>query len=292
MFQWLYQYLPPATAWIAGINAIIGGVIAAAVKFAFDFYLSESIKRRWRTIDAKRKYSVQIIRAADELASRLSNLNKQLASGQATNWLRPITESELRNVPFNRYYLSSALYLICRLVVWIEILKREQIFLDFASSKETRQFNCHLELIYSVLSYSALTRTQAEREPGNHWIYLHLLEGIGESFFIKDAESKELRCLTYKEFSRRYRLASPDSDFKRWLGEVEKLVVSLSRDEEDKRWNRLQMLWISLDLFLDFADPDKLRTTRGRTHSSQVAKAHRGAVVKQAAYFGLTMQPN
>ena len=87
-------------------------------------------------------------------------------------------------VPFRRYYFSSTLYLLSRLIAWIEVLKREQIFLDFATIKETRQFNSYLELIYSVISYSALTGSDNERKSKNHWIYYHYLGGIGESLFL------------------------------------------------------------------------------------------------------------
>jgi hypothetical protein len=286
--SWTLEQLPPATALIAAVSAIIGGLVAAAIKFAFDFYLSEWIKRRWRTIDTKRKYSAQIIRAADDLAGRLSNLNRQLAATKATKWLRPIDEDkELPLVPFKRYYYSSTLYLICRLIAWIEVLKREQIFLDFASSKETRQFNCYLDLVYSVLSYSALTSDQAERESKNHWIYLHYLEGVGESLFVKDSESGELRCLTFHEFCEKYKRSNASSEFRGWIREIEKLITSLSNSGDDFRWSRLQMLWLCLDRFLDFADPKKLRTTRGRIESNNITPSLREAVLKQAKWHHL-----
>ena len=285
--EWVRQNLEVATALIAAASALVGGLTAAAAKFVFDFYLSERLKRRWRTIDTKRRYSAQIIRSADELAGRLANLKGHLATGVATEWLRPINEdAEMPRVPFRRYYFSSTVYLFCRLVAWIEVLKREQIFLDFATIKETRKFNAYLELIYSVLSYSALTGTDNERTPKNHWVYYHYLGGIGESLFA-EGDDGELRSITFHEFCVKYRGNASD-DFRSWVREIESLVLSLSRDE-DIRWIRLQMLWICLDEFLAFADPKKLRTTRDRKESKTISSAIRQKVIRQGRWYGLSL---
>jgi hypothetical protein len=289
--DWISQNPELATALIAAGGALFGGLVAAVAKFVFDFYLAERIKRRWRTIDTKRKYSAQIIRAADDLAGRLSNMSRHLHDGTATKWLRPIDEdSEMPLVPFSRYYFSSTIYLICRLIAWIEVLKHEQIFLDFASTRETRQFNCYLDLLYSTLSHSALTGSDSERSPRNHWIYFHYLGGIGQSLFQKDNNGSEIRCVTFQEFCERYK-QNASGDFRNWIREVEALVVSISNDDEDLRWRRLQMLWICLDQFLAFADPKRLRTTRDRSGSDKILSAIRQQVIKQASWHQLEIRP-
>jgi hypothetical protein len=286
--DWVRQNPAIATALIATGGALFGALIAAAAKFVFDFYLSEKIKRRWKTIDTKRQYSLQIIKAADDLAGRISNMSRHLADGAATTWLRPLSNEEIPNIPFRRYYFSSTLYLFCRLVAWIEILKREQILLDFASFKETRTFNSYLELIYSVISYSALTSVEAERKEKNHWIYYHYLGGIGESLFVKEGSEANLRCLTFHEFCTRYKQGS-NSDFRSWISEGERLFVDLSSRQEDFRWQRLQMLWLCLDRFLDFADPKRLRTTRGRLLPSDVTESLRQSLTKQAEWHQISI---
>jgi hypothetical protein len=283
--EWVKENPAIATAIIAAASAIVGGLIAAVAKFVFDFYLSERMKRRWKTIDTKRQYSSQIIRAAEDLAGRLDNLGRYLGDGRATEWLKPLGDDEMSTVPFRRYYFSSTIYLFCRLIAWIEVLKREQIFLDFASTKETRQFNSYLELIYSIISYSALTGNEYERQVKDHWIYYHYLGGIGESFFKKEEGTTQLRCLTFHEFCQQYK-QNASSDFRGWVREVEALVTSLSA-VNDLRWARLQMLWICLDEFLDFVDPEKLRTTRDRSGSKNVAGVLRNKVSQQAKRYRL-----
>jgi biopolymer transport protein ExbB/TolQ len=76
--DWVRQNPAIAIALIAAFSALFGGLIAAIAKFVFDFYLSERIKRRWKTIDTKRQYSLQIVRAADDLAGRISNMSRHL----------------------------------------------------------------------------------------------------------------------------------------------------------------------------------------------------------------------
>lgn len=286
--EWVQNHPAIATAIIAAAGAVVGGLIAAGAKFVFDFYLSERIKRRWRTIDTKRQYSAQIIRAADELAGRLGNLSRHLTDGKATKWLRPIDESaETPNIPFHRYYFSSTVYLIAQLISWIEVLKREQIFLDFATVKETRTFNSYLELFYSILSYSALTGSDSERQPRNYWIYYHYLGGIGQSLFTyKDDDN--LRCVTFHEFCSRFK--SEENDFRSWMREVEALIAGLSADSDDVRWRRLQMLRLCLDQFLNSADPKMLRTTRNRMEPKDIPADICRQVAEQAKYFGLKIK--
>lgn len=165
-------------------------------------------------------------------------------------------------------------------------MKREQIFLDFASIGETRKFNSYLEFVYSILSYSGLTGSDNERSSKNHWIYYHYLGGIGESLFIKDDGTNQLRCLTFHEFCTRYKQGS-NSDFRGWVKEVEAIVQQLSTGNDDLRWRRLQMLWIVLDRFLEFSDPKKLWTTRDRDGSKNIDGLIREQIRKQAKWYGL-----
>src|SRR3954469_25883767 len=107
---WIQQNPVVATALIAAISALVGGLIAAAAKFVFDFYLSERIKRRWKIVDTKRQYSTPLIRAAEDLRGRIANINRNLGSGDAIRWLQAFTDDDKKEIPFRRYYLSSTVY--------------------------------------------------------------------------------------------------------------------------------------------------------------------------------------
>ena len=132
--NWVQQNPGVATAIIAGVAAIIGGIVASGARFLFEIYLSERLKRRWQTIETKRRYSSPIIHAADDLAGRIDNLNIFLPKELATQWLSPLDENEIKRIPFDRYYYASSIFSLARMIAWIEILRREQIFLDFSST--------------------------------------------------------------------------------------------------------------------------------------------------------------
>jgi hypothetical protein len=51
--EWVSANPKIAVALIAAAGAIVGGIIAAAARFLFDFYISERLKRRWQTIETK-----------------------------------------------------------------------------------------------------------------------------------------------------------------------------------------------------------------------------------------------
>jgi hypothetical protein len=279
--KWVQEFPTIAVA----VIGLFGIVLGSALTFAFN-YCSERLKRRWAIIDIKRRYSSQIIRSADELAARIANLKNYLDRKKETSWLRPITDEQLQNIPFDRYYFTSTIFLFGRLIAWIEVLKREQIFLDFASTYETRTFNAYLELIYSAISYSGLTGNEHERSEKNHWIYYHYLSSVGELFFIKESGDAFLRCLTFQEFCLKYRNRS-NADFRNWIGEIESLFVELSDDHSDLRWQRLQMVWYCLHNFLQFSDPKKLRTAHDEKRSPPINAGLKAKVKKQAEWHQL-----
>ena len=275
------------TATIAALSAIGGGIVAAAIKFIFDFYLSERIKQRWKAVDITRRYSSPIIRAADDLAGRIENMSRFLDDRQATAWLRSVDPEERPRVPFERYYFVSTVYLIGRLIAWIDILRREEVFLDYSATKEAREFNRHMDLIYQIISFARLTGDDAERSKKNHWIYFYYLSGIGEAFSTKEIGKENSTAISFQEFCRRYRESNRQSDFDLWVKEIECLVVDLTSDAEDSRWERFQMLWFSLDKLLQLLDPKNIRTTRKRSKSVQIPEAVRVKVVNQARDIGL-----
>jgi hypothetical protein len=286
--DWLKENPGLGAALIAAVSAVIGGIIAAGARFLFDFYLSERLKRRWQTIETKRKYSSPIIHAVDDLAGRIDNLHLFLPKKLATQWLRPLEDKDTKRIPFDRYYYASSIYSLARMIAWIEILRREQIFLDFSSTKETRQFNAYLSLVYAALTSSGFTSGNQERGPLDHWIYFHYLSGIAEAITKRD-EAGALRCLTLQEFCREYQ-QNPDSDFRSWMKEIERMFVDLSTDTGDLRWNRLQILWFCLDCFLDFVDPKKLRTTRIRTRSKKIPAGLKKLAIVRGTQLGLRLK--
>jgi hypothetical protein len=273
---------------LAAIVGLVGGLVGAGAKFLLDFLLAEKFKREWQTIEIKRKYSAPIVRAADDLAARIENIHHQFAKRTGANWLRPLTEEDVKALPFDRYFYISTLYLFAQLICWIEILKREQTYLDFTSTKETRIFNAHLNLLYAALSSPGFTGSHSDRTSKDHWIFFHYLSGIGEAMAKKN-DGGGLTCLTFGDFSARYKEVRA-SDQKRWFEEIERLFLDLSDVTDDPRWRRIQILWFCLDRFLDLVDPDKIRTTRDRTLSSTIKEGLRKIATDRAQVLGITLR--
>lgn len=202
-------------------------------------------------------------------------------------WLaKPCKESD-KHHPTEEYYYTSTLYVFARVICWIEILKREQIYLDFSSTKETRIFNAYLSLIYSVLSSPGFGVVEAQNTPSrnNHWFFFHNLSAIGEVMMEAD-DAKRLTCISYLTFCTKYKTES-EAGFRLWINEVERFFVELSNDEVDIRQKRLQVLWYCLDRFLEFVDPDQLQTTRDRSNSRQIDAQLKAAAAARAGKFGI-----
>jgi hypothetical protein len=284
--DWVQQNPGVATALIAALAAIAGGIVAAAARFLFDTYLSEQLRRRWQAVETIRRYASPIIHAVDDLAGRIDNLNLFLPKGLASDWLRPLNDADVSAIPFDRYYYMSTLFAFIRMIAWIEILRREQIFLDFSSTKETRSFNAHVSLIYAALTSPGFTSGNQERHHKDHWIYFHYLSGIAEIVITRN-ENGTLRCMTFQEFCIEYQKGS--EIFRSWAQEVERLFVGLEQKSGDLRWQRIQILWYCLDSFLDFIDPKKLRTTRLRTRSRAIDDGLKNIAVKRAIQLGLEL---
>jgi hypothetical protein len=282
--MWEWTKLNPAVA--VALIGIVGGITAAATKFLLDFLLAERLKRRWQTIEVKRKYSSPIIRSADDLAARIETLS--IERDTAANWLRAVDDKDISQVPFERYFYVSTLYLIARLVCWIEILKKEQTYLEFTSTEETRLFNAYLNLIYASLSSPAFTSGKKEPSKFDYWIFFHYLSCIAE-FMMRHEDNGTWTCISFHDFCLKYK-ESRETEFNIWMLQIEKLFVDLKSDEQDLRWRRIQVLWFCLDRFLEFVDPKELRTTRDRSRSREIGDKAKNAIKKRALRLGLSLE--
>jgi hypothetical protein len=259
-------------------------LVAVVAKFFLDFLLAERFKRRWQTIEVKRKYSAPIIRAVDDLAARLETV--MIEQKNIASWLRKIDDSDLSHLPFDRYFHISTLYLLARLICWVEILKKEQTYLEFSSTRETRQFNAYINLIYATLSSPSFTSGRKEPTKSDYWMFFHYLSGVGEMMMRRD--ERGFSCISFPEFCREYSSTS-ETKFRTWMLTAENLFIELTCDEQDLRWRRIQVLWFCLDRFLEFVDPTELRTTRDRDRSKKIPEDLKLKVAKRAEQLGLSL---
>ena len=104
-----------------------------------------------------------------------------------------------------------------------------------------------------------------------------------------DDQNGTLCCCTLQEFCAEYR-QGPDSTFRLWIKEIDRMFVDLSLEQDDLRWRRIQILWFCLDRFLDFVDPKQIRTTRNRFRSKAISPELKEIAVKRANQLGLTLE--
>ena len=213
------------------------------------------------------------------MADRLGNINP--------SWLKKLAEEDIPRLPFERYYYISTLFLLVRLISWIEVCRLEQTYLDFSSTKETRKFNAYLNLIYAALSSPGFTGKNREPTERDHWIVFHHLSGIGQATMQRD-QSGSLRCMTFQEFCTAYR-EGQNSEFSAWMNIAERIFDDLKSDPMDLRWKRIQILWFCLDRFLDYVDPAELRTTRDRSKSHAIPEDLKVITLERAKNLGITL---
>nr|QNO49523.1 hypothetical protein FBKNMHLG_00042 [Methanosarcinales archaeon ANME-2c ERB4] len=103
-------------------------------------------------------------------------------------WLRPLTEKDITDIPFRRYYYISTIFCFAQLIGWIEILGKEQSYLDFTKVGETRVFNQYMKLIYDALNYPELSSEHSRPNSKDYWILSHMLRSIGQ--IINDAKKR------------------------------------------------------------------------------------------------------
>ena len=242
---------------IAFISAVLGAIIGASIKFFTEVYFPRGLEDRRQILITKRKYSNPILKSADELLSRLENIIIDISNIKEKRWLRPPTDEEITMIPFKRYYYISTIFCFAQLIGWIEILRKEQSYLDFTSVKETRIFNQYIKLIYDVLNYKKLSTEDPRLNIDDSWIFSHRLRSIGQIMIQR--KDGNLYCMDFKTFCEAFK-GSKSSEFRDWLSPLSRLIEDLSDDPNDLRWRRLQITYVIIRAYINFVDPKHIKS--------------------------------
>ena len=242
---------------IAFISAVLGAIIGASIKFFTEVYFPRGLEDRRQILITKRKYSNTILKSADELLARLENIIKNISSIEKNRWLHPPYKAEITTIPFTRYYYISTIFCFAQLIGWIEILRKEQSYLDFTSVKETRIFNQYIKLIYDILNYKNLSIEHPRLNIDDSWIFSHRLRSIGQIMIQR--KDGNLYCMDFKTFCEAFN-DSKSSEFRDWLSPLSHLIENLSNDPNDLRWRRLQITYVIIREYINFVDPKHIKS--------------------------------
>ena len=234
--------LPIITITLSGLITI-GGAI-------FNYYLNQRSKRldeaRQRQAEAEKlvaRYAKPLLQAAWELQGRLRNVleskdreRKVLGPDWTPPAEWPITHD---------YYLKSTLYMIGQLFAWIDIMKKEEIFLPLSTRQVNLEFQSLLDDCVKAFSDSRIAAGAS--------IFRQQQRAIGEQMSELSDKDKTLRCVSYSTFVENY---EQNERYRRWFEPALNLVLSLGDDEADPRVKRLKVLYTHLQRFIHFVNTE------------------------------------
>jgi hypothetical protein len=255
--------LPIITITLSGLITIGGAV--------FNYYLNRRSKRldeeRQRQEEAEKlaaRYAKPLLLAAWELQGRLKNVleskdrERQVLSPDwkpPADW--PIT---------HEYYLKSTLYMIGQFFAWIDIMKKEEMFLPLSNKQVNQEFQALLDNCIKAFSDSRVAPGQA--------IFRQEQRAIGEQMSEKSDKDKTLRCISYSTFVENY---EQNERYRRWFEPAEKLVLSLGDSEKDPRVKRLKVINAQLHSFIHFINTQMgIQLAEEHLSASAAAESHAG----------------
>lgn len=229
--------LPIITIALSGLITIGGAV--------FNYNLTQRSKRldeeRQRQEEAEKlaaRYAKPLLQAAYELEGRLESVLDEARMGR--RWLWPDWQpTPIIPITFD-YYLKSSLYLIGQFFAWIDIMKKEEIFLPLSDKAINQEFQTLLENCIKAFSDSRVAPGVA--------IFRHQQRAIGEQMSEESDKDKTLRCISYSTFVDNY---EQNERYRRWFEPAESLILKIER-EGDSRMDRLRAVTAQLKHFKHF----------------------------------------
>lgn len=257
MPDWLTNGLPEISVLWLLISSILGGIIGASFKFVFENLLPQHFTQRREVIEVKRKYSTPILLAADQLRKRLRNVIEHIdeIEKEKDEWLPKDP---------NVYYYSSTLYIVAHFLGWQQILRHEVVYLDFTTTKETQTFEAFMRGINRGFSEPQLL---GKKDSKDKTVVSYDLQSIGDSMIVK--EDGRRHAMNYASFVK-FLAESNDEHMRACLDEVGELFAELKAS--DIRFRRIVAIHTIVNAFVEYADPNHLRTEKRRYYLDSLEK--------------------
>jgi hypothetical protein len=238
----------------------------------FNYYLNrrakekdEQTKRREEAERLVLRYAKPLVESASELQNRLESILHEERLGRQTLWpdWKPAPDQAQTT---HDYYFKSTLYLIGQFFAWVDVMKKEEIFLPLSDKEINLAFQSILNGCVGAFSDSRVARGPA--------IFKHQQRAVGEKMSEESSKDKTLHCISYSSFVEKY---EQDEQYRRWFEPVVALIFQLER-EGDPRMQRLEAISHQLERFVRFV------TLKMGIQAMEVghAKAASAAAVKSA----------
>jgi phosphate/sulfate permease len=234
--NWVTQSFQEHTVTWLVISSVVGGIIATAIRFLFEDIFRPAIGWRREAKQIVHRYTVPLVRSADNLERRINIL---------------IRNEKKRWFENDEYFRISTLYQFGELLGWIRIVEREVGFLPFESDKRCREFNRRINGVFRALCSHAYfhRRWFPDVDAVDASIIPRLmLSAIGEAM----TEAKDRKAvIEFTEFVTTY---ANNERFRRWFLELETFLRNV-HPTDSLRWDRLIAAGTNLRALVWFLDP-------------------------------------
>ena len=218
------------------ISAITGGVITFVVQ-----HISDRIRERRELLRAFRKSAGPLMYASYQLFRRIQNILKEgnyeaLARSWTPKPYWPMTHS---------YFVESTEYLFAVFFAYLESYYLSTLHFAYGKQEICRSFNQKARDVQRTLSDVSLN----ERHLPDNQIYLFEQIAMGYAVLAKETTIPVMDFFNFKQ-----RMAT-DQQFHEMLLPVENLIVDISPDAEDFRFERIEIFAEKVkDLYSFLAD--------------------------------------
>jgi hypothetical protein len=249
--NWLTESFQEHTvAWLV-VSSVVGGIIATAIRFLFEDVFRPAIGWRREAKQIVHRYTVPLVRSADNLERRINILIRN----EKKCWFEN-----------DEYFRISTLYQFGELLGWIRIVEREVGFLPFESDKRCREFNQRINGVFRALCSHAYFHRRWFRDVDAvdaSIIPRLMLSAIGEAM----TEAKDKKAvIEFTEFVTAY---ANNERFRRWFLELETFLRN-AHPADALRWDRLIAAGANLRALVWFLDPHSAMVRRRNAENQEL----------------------
>ena len=218
---------------VAQLQAATAQELAESANSRLDRERAEELQRKIA------QYREPLARAAYDLQARLYNSLKKNYLGHLVS----LGDAE------RAYAINNTLFVFSEYFGWVEILRRETEYLNFADSEYDRS------LATALLAIDVIMSGGDDRENLDFRVYRGQQRAIGELMTTqRPADADKPTCLGYARFSKRLH---DDPEFRSWLSPLEEDIHRMAAGENmnTQRLRDLQAALVNLLQFID--DPPR-----------------------------------
>ena len=245
------------------VSAFIGAVTTLVALFLKEYVFARSFENWKRRIALRTiylKYRDPITLSGIELCNRLSEMIKYYpptyCDGDVLTSQPARQEANTREDPyFKNYKLFSTIYRMCAFLGWLELYRREIVFLDSGHHKINKQLEACEEAIRSDLADGQLNEADDWEDWNDVLVFREEQRAIGETM-IRECDS-EYSVIGYGTF-RELATFQGDEEPNPWIRSVASFLINHDSSRKDFRLIRFKRLAVHLMDLIELLDAERL----------------------------------